>query len=120
MEESQSMMALIAKWPTYEDAIHNLPSVIQWEDGSHATLADYRGHLDDTHTWISHPHGVELHMFPDIVADVRYDALTGVWGVIGAGVQPASLSLTDLNAADDAIVAELYTFPLVYRARIHR
>lgn len=114
------MMALIARWPT-EDAMLESPSVVRWEDGSPATLEDYHKHLVDTHTWVLDSRGgIEQRIFPDIVADVRYDPLAGVWGLSGQSVQPAALSLTDPNATDEQIVAELYTFPLTYCARIHR
>jgi hypothetical protein len=114
------MKALIAKWTDPEDAIHRDPSVIQWEDGSPATLDDYNARIDDTHIIIHRPQGVELRMFPDIVAEVRYDSMTGVWGVTGLGIPPFALSLTDRDATDFQILGELYEFPIVYRVRIHR
>lgn len=114
------MKALIAKWLIPSDVTNNLPNVVEWEDGSLASVEDYQRHLGDTHIWIRNPLGLELRVFPEIVADVRYDVLAGIWGLTGAGVEPASLSLTDRNAPDDEIIAELYTFPLIYRVRIHR
>jgi len=115
------MKTLIARWVTNEDATIEPPHMLQWADGTPATLADYRKHLDDTHKWILHPPSIiERHVFPDIVADVRYDAAAGVWAVGGDGVQSAALGLNDPNAADDEILEELYTFPVIYRARIHR
>jgi hypothetical protein len=114
------MLALIAKWPNPEDAFNSDPSVIMGEDGTPATLDDYNAHCDDTHTMIHRPCGVELRMFPDLVADARYDSLTGVWGVTGDGIPPFALTLTDRDATDFQILGELYEFPIVYRARIHR
>ena len=115
------MMALIARWLRQEDTTLKTPHMVFWEDGTLATHDDYQKHLDDTHTWISNsPSGVELRIFPDIVADVRYDIWAGVWALSGESVRPAALSITDPNATCDQIVAELYTFPIVYRARIHR
>jgi hypothetical protein len=63
---------------------------------------------------------MELHMFLDIIADVRYEDFARTWVVSGVGVTSASLDLTDPNAPDDQIKAALYSFPVVYSARIHR
>jgi hypothetical protein len=40
--------------------------------------------------------------------------------VTGPGITPASLDLKDTGASDDQIMTELYTFPIIYRARVHR
>jgi len=115
------MMALIAKWATHEGATLEPPHLVQWEDGTPATQDDYRKHLADTHTWIiKSPSGIERRIFPDIIADVRYDAVGGTWAIGGQGVEPAALSLTNPDATDDQIVEELYAFPIIYRAQIHR
>jgi hypothetical protein len=112
--------ALIAKWMIDQDASIDPPRVVRWADGSPATHIDYLTHMVDTHTCISGINGIELHMFPDVMADVRYDDFARTWVISGVGVTPAALDLTDPNAPDEQIIAELYTYPIVYRARIHR
>jgi hypothetical protein len=106
---------------TQEGATLEPPHLIQWEDGTPATHDDYRKYLDDTHTWaVKSPSMVERRIFPDIVADVRYDALAGVWAISGQGIDPVLLTLKNPNATDAQILEELYTLPTIYRARIHR
>lgn len=51
---------------------------------------------------------------------VRYDQIARTWAVSGEGVEPFGLDLTDPRAKDDQIIAELSTYPIVYRTRIHR
>jgi len=115
------MMALIAKWATHEGANLEPPHLVQWENGTPATQEDYRKHLDDTHVWIiNSPGSIERRSFPDIVADIRYDTVSGAWAINGQSVEPALLTLTNADATDDQIMEELYTFPVIYRARIHR
>ena len=63
----------------------------------------------DTHTCVGGINGIELHMFPDVIADVRYDHYARAWVVDGDGVTPATLDLTEPTAPDDRIIAELYT-----------
>ncbi len=115
------MITLIAQWATHEGATLEPPNLVLWEDGTPATPADYKKHIDDTHAWIlKSPDIIERHIFPDIVADVRYDYLVGAWVVSVHGVETATLTLKDPNATDDEIREELFTFPVIYRARIHR
>ena len=64
--------------------------------------------------------GIQRICYPSLTALVKFDEVAGVWAVSGHGVTPAALDLTDPDAPDDQIIAELYTFPVVYRARIHR
>lgn len=114
-------MILIASWARDQDLSVDPPRKVRWADGSPATLDDYHKHTLDTHKWILDGQGpVELHMFPSIVAEVSYDASAKVWTVTGQGVIPTTLGITDPEAKDDEIVAELYTFPIVYRALIKR
>jgi hypothetical protein len=64
--------------------------------------------------------GMEVRMFPAIVADVRYDHFAQTWAIGGDGVVPYPLDLTDPDAPDDQIMAALYTLPMVYRSNICR
>jgi hypothetical protein len=118
---NELMMTLIARWVTNEDATLEPPTVLQWEDGTPATQDDYLKHLSDTHAWVITPLlGIERRAYPNIVADVRFDGAAGSWVISGQEVIPASLELPDRDATDDQILAELYTYPVIYRARIHR
>lgn len=114
-------MKLIARWTGNNSDTNRPPDEILWENGKRATLDDYRRYLDFTSRNVaSFPGLVERHFYPEIVADVRYDRFAGRWAISGDGVEPAGLFLTDPNAPDEQITAELFTFPVVYRARIYR
>ena len=114
-------MKLIARWNGRNRNTNRLPDEVLWENGRRASLDDYRRHLDCTFWMVDvAPTCTEQHFAPDIVADVRYDHFAGHWAVNGDGVEPAGLLLTDPNAPDEQIIAELFTFPVIYRARIHR
>ena len=114
-------MKLIARWYGNNPDMNTPPDEVWWGSGARATLADYCQHLDDTSRIVdSPPHYVDRHFDPDIVADVRFDSHAGHWALSGVGVEPEALFLTDPNASDQQIIAELFTFPVIYRARIHR
>jgi hypothetical protein len=111
---------LIAKWEIDQDPRLDLPNTMYWGDGSAATCDDYLIHRLDTHTWTHDGDGLVLQMFPEIVADVRHHHAARVWVVSGSRVTSAVLDLADADAADEHLIAELNTYPIVYRARIHR
>jgi hypothetical protein len=114
-------MTLIARWSRNQDMSIEDPQTVLWLDGTLATIDVYRQHILDTHTGLlAHPDRFEQHIFPNIVAVVSYDKEQGRWVVSGRGVIPATLDLTDPEAADDDIQAELYTYPIVYKAKITR
>jgi hypothetical protein len=114
-------MELIASWTMNQDASVDEPSSGKWGDGTVATLDDYRAHQLDTHTFrFDGSTHFERYMFPDIVADVTFDANVHDWVMSGQDVNPAALGLNDLAATDEAILAEIFTFPTVYRHRIIR
>jgi hypothetical protein len=121
MKNKTSSMTLIAKWTTSQDPSMEPPNSVRWEDGTRATHDDYLQHMLDTHTLVSDcEDGMEVRMFPEIVADVRYDHSAKTWTVGGVGVTPSALDLTDPNAPDDQIMAALYTLPIVYHSNIYR
>jgi len=114
-------MKLIAKWKREEEPAYDMPSAVVWEDGSPATMADYRAHTLDTHSL--HPSdagGMECHIYPEIVADVAFDPNVRDWVMRGLDVNPAALGLHDPAATDREILAEIFTFPTIYRHRIIR
>jgi hypothetical protein len=114
-------LKLIAKWKPELEPAYDEPSSVVWEDGTPATLNDYRTHELDTHSLhASDDGGIECHVFPDIVADVTFDANVHDWVMSGQDLNPAALGLNDPAATDEAILAEIFTFPTVYRHRIIR
>lgn len=120
MPQAAKNETLIAKWKPEQDCSVELPYTVYWSDGSPATLEDYLDHILDTHTFINKADGVELRISPNIVADVHYELLARQWVISGDGVQTAVLDISDRDALDDSILAELATWPIVYRVRIHR
>ena len=94
---------------------------MRWADGTPATHNDYLKHRLDTHTFVGDgENGMELRMFPGIVADVLYDSSALTWTVSGVDVRSSALDLTDPTAPDDRIIAALYALPVVYRSNIIR
>lgn len=77
-------------------------------DGRAATLADFQEHRIDTYTFVGQPDHMEIHMFPDIVAEVYYDQGLGAWHTRGRGVTPRMLSLKDPNIDNHQIIAEFH------------
>jgi hypothetical protein len=114
-------MRLIATWTKDQDVGTELPSSLKWNNGTPATLDDYERHQLDTHSLhASDDGGMESHMFPEIVAEVTFHRDVQDWVVTGPGVATVGLELHDPNAKDERIIAELYSFPLVFRANIVR
>jgi hypothetical protein len=115
-------MKLIAKWNRGQETSIETPVSVVWENGSPATLADYRTHELDTRILCSNDGAeTECHMFPDIVADVSFEQNVHDWVMRGPGVIPAALDVKNPNAQDCDIYAALITFPtVVYKVRIIR
>lgn len=121
MKNRNSELALVSSWTPSQDPTVDPPAFVRWEDGSPGTITDYISHLDDTHKWVvDASEGIQRICYPSLTALVKFDDVAGVWAVSGRGVTPAALDLTDPDAPDDQIIAELYTFPMVYRAQIVR
>lgn len=114
------MPTLIARWTCEQDESAELPSFFRWSGGRPATLDDYFKHCTDTYELESTDAGVEQRIYPDIVADVRYDAFGRSWFVTGQGIESVSLQLPDPDATDQEISASLRDLPRLYRAVIHR
>jgi hypothetical protein len=114
-------MTLVASWSIEQDMSTEDPESVQWLDGRPSTAAVYRQHMLDTHTVLFDQSGrLEMHIFPSIVAAVRFDKDKGRWCASGRGVIPKTLDIADPNATDENIQAELYTYPIVYKATIIR
>lgn len=120
MTDTPSRAVLIAAWTLDQDPTIDHPKTVRWADGDSADFDDYLAHSMSTHTFVVGGNGIELHMYPAVVGDVRYDPSVRRWVMI-VGVGPiVVLDLDDEDAPDDQIMAELFTYPVVYRARIHR
>jgi hypothetical protein len=114
-------MRLTARWTKDQDSSIEEPCSVRWSNGTAATLDDYRKHQLDTHTLrFDGPDYVELHMYPEIVAKVTFSRAVKDWVVSGPGIPTFGLELNNADAEDEQIIAELYTFPIVYRANIIR
>ena len=112
--------ALTARWSKNQDPAVDPPTKVTWNDGSSGTVDDFRRHLVDTHTVAFRNGAIEVTMFPDVCADVRYDSFAKTWMVYGPFTGPMSLELPDPETEDGQIGAQLSVLPIVYRARIHR
>jgi hypothetical protein len=121
MDRIHASLALIAEWGAAQDDMHDLPESVRWEDGSAATLEDYFAHRSDTQRWVEDPSGgMRLHLYPDVIADVRYDGFGRVWGLSGDAVEPEALYVRDPDASDYEITMALSALPMTYRHVIHR
>lgn len=114
------MPTLVAKWKWNQDPITDPPASVIWVDGCAATYADYLRHCLDTHQLVETESGLECRIYPDIVGHVRYDCFARCWFVTGEGIETTALDLSDPDATDCEITAELYALPVVYKCHIHR
>ena len=117
------MKFLIARWNNWhpEAAGAGPPDSVRWSDGTTATVADYRRHMDDTHrSVVVSPKCLEKHYYPGLIANVQFDAKGRHWAVSGKGIEPTALCLSDPFATDEQIAAEMFTLPLVYKHHVVR
>lgn len=114
------MRSLIARFRADSDLVYDHPIEIRWDDGRPASPETYRRNRADTRTLIQTMDGIELRLFPDVVADVRYDGYWQGWFVTPTGGKPIYLDLRRPNATNLDIRAALFRLPVVYQARIHR
>jgi hypothetical protein len=113
------MQMLTAKWGLEQDIAYDDPQNVYWNDDRPADFEQYLAHRSDTRVFVLTEDGVELRMYPAIIADVRYDAFHRLWFVVPRGGDPISLDLSDPDATDEEIRAALLLLPLTYRALIH-
>ena len=117
---SEYMPSLVARWTSQQDPSLDPPSSVMWGDGRAATYADYLRHRDDTHELVETRSGIEYRMYPEIIGHVRYDAYSRRWFVTGEGIETTALDLSDPDAKDCELTAELYVLPVVYKCIVHR
>lgn len=121
METTELAHTLIAKFDPGQRPLKEFPRSIRWEDGTLASNEDYETHLLDTYAITGDVEkGMEIQMFPNVVADVRFDNPQGVWIMSGYAVIPMALGLVDQNSSDDQIMATLSPRLVRYRSTIHR
>jgi hypothetical protein len=113
-------MRLFVKWARGQDPACDDPAEIQWGNGRRATLADYIHHLVDTSIATVQDGSLTCTFFPDLIADVRFDEDLSRWVCQPPDQPRVILELSGRDIGDDQIIAELYTYPIVYRAAIHR
>lgn len=114
------MPSLIAKWTREQDFSIDPPLSVIWGDGRSATYADYVRHRDDTHELVETNSGIECRMYPEIIGHLRYDAYSRRWFVTGEGIETTALDLSDPDAKECEMTAELSTLPVVYKCIVHR
>jgi hypothetical protein len=120
MERLKPTFALVARW-RYGQNPYGIPDKVSWDDGTPATLEEYWAHELDTHECIrGRKGGVEVHIYPEIIADLRFDRTVGSWVAEGPGVLPAVLDEPDAEISDAMLLAALCRLPVFYRARVHR
>lgn len=111
---------LTARWTENQESPFDPPTTLKWNDGSAGTFDEFMTHLVDTSTLEYRNGGMEMTMFVDVCADVRYDSNAKSWVVYGPLTGPMSLDLLDPLAPSDQIESRLSILPVYYKARIHR
>lgn len=114
------MMRLIAYWGPEAEADRQVPQKIQWEDGSAATMDDYKRAQNATQTSFNTDQGMVTVISPDVVATAKYDDGRYRWYLEASGGGPFYLQQTDPNASDEALQREIAMYPVEYRAVIDR
>ncbi|HUN85972.1 MAG TPA: hypothetical protein VMU48_16455 [Terracidiphilus sp.] len=120
MQRLKPTFVLIARW-RYGQTPYGIPDRVFWDDGSPATLEEYWAHELDTQECIRGAKGgVEVHIYPEIIADLSFDPVIGSWVLGGPGVSPAVLDEPDPEISDEMLLAALCRLPTFYRTRVHR
>jgi len=121
MHTEPGSLKLIARWDEGQDVSTDPPRNINWSNGLPATMRDYEDHMDDTRTFVTAENGhLELHMFPNIEAEVVFDPVKQLWIVQGPGVVSYFLENTDPNAGDFDLLSEVWMQSIIYRAVVKR
>ena len=114
-------MNLLAYWHLNDNPGNHEPYAVYFDDGTPASIEEYRKHIDDTHeASLDRPGRIVHRIYPGVVGGVRWCCHARDWKVTGSQIVPFYLELHDPDASDSRIIAELYTFPTVYRCEIIR
>jgi hypothetical protein len=114
-------MNLLAYWDQNDNPGIEEPYAVYFEDGTDASMDEYQKHADDTHEdLLDYPGRIVRRIYPGIVGGVRWCYHMRDWKVSGSQIVSFYLDLYDPDASDSQIIAELYTFPTVYRCVIIR
>lgn len=112
---------LLAIWPKGRCPMLEDPWRIVWGDRTPATLNDYHTHQHDTTIQRRTPQGATiLYLYPDVIADLRWDPWGGRWSLTGAGIRPVALWVDDPRASEDLLQFAIRGLPIEYRVIIHR
>jgi len=76
-------MTLTATWLKGQNPLYDLPISIVWEDGRPATSKEFHAHHDDTQVREDTDGRQQIHIYPEIVAQVYYCPFGRVWGMHG-------------------------------------
>lgn len=115
------MKKLIVYWGTEAEADLQVPKKLRWEDGSAATMADYKRLQHATQSMLNDENGeIVTVIFPDVVATAKYDAVRNRWYLEAPGGGPFYLQQADPNATDETLREEILSYPVAYRAVIDR
>ena len=80
METADLARILIARFSPGQRPLKEFPHSIRWENGTLATKDDFEAHILDTYAITGDvKKGMEIQMFPNIVADVRFDTRRAAW-----------------------------------------
>jgi hypothetical protein len=92
-------MRMTARWDRHQDISTEAPRSIIWEDGTSASLDDFRSHSSHTSRFAIGLQGKkEVHIYPDVVAEVYFDRYAKSWAIRGEGVTACALDVCDRHA----------------------
>jgi hypothetical protein len=93
---------------------------VKWEDGTPATLNDYRKNQSATQTSFSTEEGLVTVISPDIIATAKYDVAKGHWALHAPGGKPFVLEETNPIASDKTLMDEISSYPVSYKTVFDR
>ena len=112
-------MILIALWHTGSDATE-LPSLVYWQDGSPASPRDLADARDHTTFTFSNPDGSRQQIFfPNLYANAIYSARAHSWRFRPSGLE-LTTDVSDPLVSHVDLIAEMATFPMVYKLNVIR
>lgn len=111
---------LIVFWGTDEEADYQVPKEVKWEDGTPATIEDYRKYQSCTRTSQLSDKGHATVLFLDVHSETRFDNSKGHWVVQATNGDVLDLLETDPNASDKMLLKEISMNPVIYRTTVNR
>jgi hypothetical protein len=111
---------LIVFWGPENEADYQTPNEVKWEDGTPATLEDYRKHQSSTRTSQLTDRGHATVLFPDVSSVTRFDVPKGHWVVEASNGDVLDLLEADPNASDQTLLKEISMNPVIYQTTVDR